>query len=92
MLGFTTLIRVQNFLIWRVNSLLRGLGNFHIKHVDNWGFAGHPKCGLDHILDIFPVNSRKTENIMPETISRRTACCIRYFFLLYHILNTIQRR
>ena len=56
--GFTTLIRVMNSLIWRVNSLLRGLGNFLIKHVDNCGFAGGPKCGLDHILDIFPANSR----------------------------------
>ncbi len=57
-LGFPTLIRVLNFLIWRFNSLLRCLGNFRIKHVDNCGFAGHPKCGLDHILDIFPANSR----------------------------------
>ena len=56
--GFTTLIRVMNSLIWRVNSLLRCLGNFLIKHLDNCGFASRPKCGLDHILDIFPANSR----------------------------------
>ena len=71
-LGFPTLIRVLNSLILWGNSLLRGLGNFLIKHVDNCDFVGHPKCGLDHILDIFPANSRETGNIMPETISRRT--------------------
>lgn len=57
-LGFPTLIRVLNFLIWRFNSLLRCLGNFLIKHLDNHGFAGHPKCRLHNILDIFPANSR----------------------------------
>jgi hypothetical protein len=56
--GFTTLICVQNFLKWRVNCLLRCLGKFRIKHLDNCGFAGHPKCGLDHILDVFTANSR----------------------------------
>ncbi len=58
MLGFTILICVQNFLIWWGNSLLCGLGNFRIKHVDNCGFASRPKCGLDNILDIFTANSR----------------------------------
>jgi hypothetical protein len=58
MLGFTTLICVLNFLIWRVNSLLRGLGNFRIKHMDNLGFASRPKCGQDRIWRIFPANSR----------------------------------
>lgn len=43
-LGFPTLIRVLNFLIWRFNSLLCGLGNFRIKHVDNWDFASRQKC------------------------------------------------
>ena len=57
-LGFPTLIRVLNFLRWCVNPLLRGLGNFLLKHVDNCGFASRPKCGLDHILDICPANSR----------------------------------
>ena len=74
-LGFPTLIRVLNFLIWRFNSLLRCLGNFLIKHLDNCGFASRPKCGLDHILDTFPANSRGTRNIIPETTSSRTACC-----------------
>ncbi len=70
--GFITLIRVLNSLILCVNSLLRCLGNFLIKHVDNCHFASQPKCRQDHILDIFPANSRETGNIIPETISRRT--------------------
>lgn len=66
-LGFPTLIRVLNFLIWRFNSLLRCLGNFLIKHVDNCGFASLPEYRQDHILDIFTANSRGTRNITPET-------------------------
>ena len=57
-LGFPTLIRVLNFLIWRFNSLLRCLGNFRIKYVDNFGFAGHLEYRLHNILDVFPANSR----------------------------------
>jgi hypothetical protein len=49
MLGFITLIRVLNFLRWCVNSLLRCLGNFRIKHVDNWGFAERQKYRQDRI-------------------------------------------
>ena len=75
MLGFTILICVQNFLIWWGNSLLCGLGNFLIKHVDNCGFASLPEYRQDHILDIFTANSRGTRNITPETTSSRTACC-----------------
>lgn len=48
-LGFPTLIRVLNSLIWWGNSLLSGLGNFLLKHVDKCRFAGRPKCGQDHI-------------------------------------------
>lgn len=47
--GFISLIRVLNSLISRVNSLLPGLGNFLLKHVDKCRFAGRPKCGQDHI-------------------------------------------
>ena len=74
-LGFPALIRVLNFLIWWGNSLLCGLGNFLIKHVDNCGFASLPEYRQDHILDIFTANSRGTRNITPETTSSRTACC-----------------
>jgi len=89
MLGFTTLIRVQNFLILGLNSLLRGLGNFRIKHVDNCGVAGCPKCGRGDVLHIFPVNSRETGNIMPETISRRTACRTRQSVFLTQALKNL---